>query len=435
MEITPFLVSNTIWQVIKIWWWFFLPFILWKPLTFLYLFWLRERWDRKQRKVILEIKIPKESLKPIRAMENVIAGIHQAIYQPADWWENWVEGQIQLSISFEIASIGGETHFYIRTPNSYRDAVEASIYSQYPGVELQKVDDYTKYVPQNIPNKEWNLFAANYKMLKDDHYPFKTYPKFETEHEAKEEKIIDPIAVLLESMSKVKPGEQFWIQITASPLTENPSDHPNAVAWIEAGKALRDKLAKRPEKLGIKPILPEAAKILITGTPSEEKAEERDVIPPEMKLTPGEKDIVTAVEEKLSKPVFSCLVRFIYLGKRDVFFKPNFRLAFNFFGSFATMNLNNIVPDGKTLTKIHKSRLLPVNILNERRLYLRCRKLFRNYVKRLPQFFPRAGGKFVLNTEEIASLFHFPSKLVAPAPGVPHLDVKKGGPPSGLPVE
>lgn len=417
-------------QIIKNWWWVPAPFILWKSVKFLYLWWRTNLWQDKQKSVIFEIKLPKEILKPIRAMEIVMAGIHGAAYHPPDWWERWIDGQVQLSVYFEVASIGGETHFFVRTWQPYRDAVESSIYSQYPEAEIQEVDDYTKYVPQNIPNKDWNMWATDYKMLKDDHYPIRTYPEFETEREAMEEKIVDPVANLLEAMSKIKPEEQFWIQIIAEPISEEP-----LVDWIKKGKIIRDKLARRPEALKQKPIIQKAAEILISGKTGEEKEEAREIIPPEMKLTPGEREIITALEEKMSKPIFRCTVRFIFLGKRDVFFKPNFRLGFSFFNAFTTTNLNAIVPLGKTLTKIHRSWFLPINTLEKRRLYLRCRKILRNYIRRLSPFYPKPGGTFMLTTEELASLFHFPGKAVAPAPGVSRIESKKAGVPPELPVE
>ena len=41
----------------------------------------------------------------------------------------------------------------------------------------------------------------------------------------------------------------------------------------------------------------------------------------------------------------------------------------------------------------------------------------------------------MLNTEELASLFHFPSKGSAPATSVSRIESKRGGFPAGLPVE
>ena len=181
-----------------------------------------------------------------------------------------------------------------------------------------------------------------------------------------------------------------------------------------------------------------AAEILISGVPTEEKKQEWEIIPPEMKLTPGEREILAAIEKKMSKPIFNVTGRFIYLGKRDVWFKPNFRLAFSFFNEYATNNLNALYPEGKTLTKIKKAlifQFLNIKLIHSRRHYLRCRRLFRNYIKRLSPFFPRSGGTYMLSTEEVASLFHFPSEETAPAPGVSRIEARKGSVPSSLPTE
>jgi len=427
-----YLVLNYIIEVFGNWWWVPLPFLLWKPFIFLYLWWREEIWLNKQKMVLLEVKLPKEITKPIRAMETVMASMHAAIYHPPDWWEKWIDGQVQLSLSFEISSIGGETHFYVRTGSAYRDAVESSLYSQYPEIELVEVDDYTKYVPQSIPNKDWDLWGTDYKLVKDDHFPIKTYPKFETEAEKEEEKRVDPVAALLEAMAKVKPGEQFWIQIIGEPIAEDPSN-----AWVKKGEELRDKLARRPASAGApKPMIQEAAEILITGKPAgQEVPEEKDIIPPEMKLTPGEREVITRLEEKISKPVFISTIRFIYLGRREIWFKPNFRLGFSYFNGYTTLNVNSLFPTGRTLTKIHKHWFLPINLIRPRRHYLRCRKLFRNYRIRLTPFFPRSGGTFALNIEEMASLFHFPGTAAAPAPGVPRIEAKRRAMPSNLPIE
>jgi len=434
------------WQILKNWWWVITPFILWKPLLPLYLWWRRDEWIRKQRMIMLEIKLPKETLKPIRAMEQVMASIHAATYQPPDWWEKWIDGQIQLSTSFEIASIGGETHFFVRTGAAYRDAVESSIYSQYPDAEINEVDDYTKYVPQNIPNKDWDLFGADYRLIKPDYYPIKTYTEFETEMEKEEEKRVDPLAALLEAMAKVKPGEQFWFQFVTEPIGDADeikflgfvTTKGSLGIWLRKGQELKDRLARRPEKPKQKPMIQEAAKILITGKPTEaEKVEEKEVIPPEMKLTPGEREVIVAIEKKMSKPVFNTSIRFIYLGKREIWFKPNFRFAFAYFNGYSTSNLNALFPygSGKTLTKIPKSWFLPLNPLRPRRHYLRCRRMFRNYIRRFPPFFPRTGGTFMLNTEELASLYHFPSEAAAPALGVTRVEAKKRGMSSTIPTE
>ena len=451
-------IPSILWQIFKVWWWVPLIFILWRPFIFLYVFWRRQRYDATIKRIVLEIKIPKEVLKPIKAMEDVFAGFH-AIHDVFVWREKWIEGQFVLNIALEIVSLGGEVHFYIRTPEQFRGIIESNIYAQYPEAEIFEVPDYTKNVPQDIPNKEWELWGTNEINTKPDPYPIKTYKKFELETQTKEEKRIDPLAGLLEGMATLGPGEQMWIQIVAKPIREEKE-------WIKEGLALKDELAGRKEEKP-KSMIREAFDILVTGVPAgyeakrqmEEsvttkgtqlkwettrqtereskliispKKEEKGGIPAEMKLTPGEREIVLAIEEKISKFGFDCNIRYIYLGKRDAFFRPRARIPFGFFKDVSSEHMGGFKPDKRFLTK---SKSVFFWFLDKRILYLKKRRLFRYYCKRWIPFFPRAGGTFVLNTEELATLFHFPGRMVAPAPAVPRVEVKKGEAPPGLPVE
>jgi len=418
------LVLNYLGQIIKSWWWLITPLLLWEPVKYLYRYFIMEIWDSKIKRILLEVKIPKEMVKPIKAMDQIFAGLH-GLHDIATWREKWIEGVFQLTLSFEIVSIGGEIHFYIRTPEMFRSFIESNIYSQYPEAEISLVDDYTKYVPQSIPNKDWDLWGVDYINPKDEVYPIKTYKQFETESERKEEKRIDPLSDLLEGLSTLKPGEQFWIQIVAKPVLGK--DNP----WQIRGRELADKLARRPEKKELKPIIQEAAEILISG-PAEEKEEIKEIIPPEMKLTPGEREILAGVEAKLAKFGYDCNIRFVYLGKRDVFFKPTAKIGFGFFKEVSTENLGGLKPWSETMTKV---KSVPFWFLDKRRLYLRKRRIFRYYKKRWPTLFPRRGATYILNTEELATLYHFPGEAVAPALGVARIETKKKGVPPGLPVE
>jgi len=412
-------------QILKIWWWVPLPFLFWKPFVFLYFYFIRERWDNTIPKIILEIRMPGEVLKPIKAMEQVFAGFH-AIHDVFTWREKWLEGQFQLSISLEIVSLGGEVHFYIRAPKMFRNIIESNIYSQYPEAEIFEAEDYTKAVPQDIPNKDWDLWGTSFINTRPDPYPIKTYVKFELEREIKEEKRIDPLAGLLEGMAGLKPGEQFWLQIRATPVREEKP-------WVKQGLEIKDKLVRRPGKPKPRPMIQEAAEILIAGKPpGAAPSEEKEIIPPEMKLTPGEREIVSAIEEKISKFGFDCHIRFIYLGKRDVFLKPRARFAFGFFKEVSYENIGGLKPNKRILTKV---KSVPFWFLDERRVYIRKRRLFRYYQKRWAPWFPRAGGTYIFNTEELATLFHFPGRIVAPAPSIPRVEAKKGEAPPGLPVE
>jgi len=360
-------------------------------------------------------------------METVFSGLWQ-LYDPPNPREKWFEGKTLLAYTLEIVSIGGEIHFYIRCPEGAQKLVESSIYSQYPDAEITVAEDYTKYVPQDIPNKDWDLWGCDYQLLKDDVYPIKTYAKFfeERPEVMVEEKRIDPLAQLLEGMATLKPGEQLWVQIRIMPITPLEND------YVKRGRAIADKLARRAAPPPQKPLAQEAFEVLVIGkTPGVQEAP-KELIPPEMKLTPGEREILSAVEEKISKYAFQTNIRFIYLAKRDAYFGPAKGLAMSYFNQFSTQNLNGLKPWSKTITKVHT---IFTWFLDKRRVYLRKRKLFRNYIMRLTPLFPRAGGTFVMNIEELATLFHFPGRVVAPTPFVPRVEVRKGEAPPGLPME
>ena len=429
MEEQIWLILNTIWDFLRTWWWVIIPFILIKPFLFLYLWWRNSVWLDKIRFILLEIKPPKEVLRPIKAMETVFNGLWH-FYDPPNYREKWFEGKMQLGFSLEIACLGGKPHFFIRIPENLRNLVESTLYSQYPDLEIKEVDDYTKYIPQDVPNKEWEIWGCDYDQLKDDVYPIKTYSKFfeERPEVAKEEKRIDPISNLLEGMAKFKPEEQLWVQIMAKPVShlEESKD------FIEKAKKEVDKLVNRPKPPVPKPIVEEAVGVLVTGKPPAEPEKKERAILPEMELTPGEKKVVAAVEDKISKYAFECSVRFLQLGKRNVFFSANKAIPMGFFDLFGTADLNGLKPMKKTITKVHTIWLW---FLDNRRVYVRKRKMFRNFIERLSPFFPFPGGNFILNIEELASIYHFPGRGVTAAPAISRVEAKRGEAPPELPTE
>lgn len=423
--------------------------ILWFPVKTLYLWWLRwEIWYPKKKWILLEIKPPREILKPFSAMENVFSMLWGIIDLP-NWREVWCNGALPLGgglwFSFEIVSFGGEIHFYMRIPETFRNTAETVIYSQYPEAEIFLVEDYTKNVPRDIPNRKWDLYAEDYTLFKEDYLPIKTYSMFfEKEMEERrilEEKRMDPMDSLLEGLSKLQSGEQIWLQIVCNPIVES------TFPWIAKGRRAADKIAKRSAPAFKKPIFLEALDVLISGPPKEKKEERpTELIAPELRLTPGEKEILNAIENKIKKYAYQCWIRQVYLYKRDEpYFFGNYRLIRTYLmGQFMAQNLNSFVYWGPTRTRIHY-------FLQERRLYLRKRQQLRKYIERMPSLWPRTmigkplfpfgfpqgrkpgiRGTIVLNIEELATIFHFPAKIITP--GLAPVEAKKAGPPPGLPI-
>ena len=460
---TYFIIS----QIIKNWWWVFFPIVLLYLYKELYLWWVRwEVWYKTNKWILLEIKPPAEAIKPFKAMEDVIQSVW-GIYDGANWRERWYEGEFSAApywFSFEITSFGGDIHFYIRILKEWRNTFESAIYSYYPEVEISEVKDYVKNVPFDIPNKEWDLYSEDFSFMKDDAYPIKTYSSFfeEKPDTVVEEKRLDPMYALLEALSKLQSGEQLWFQIVICPVTNK--DIPGG--WITKGEVIANKLAKRPVDKKSKPMLQgeaeswatsfkSASEHVITGQvplPQEEPIlEEEGLIAPELRLTPGEKDTLKGVENKITKQGFKTWVRVLYAYKFDEpHFFGNYKIIRSYFNHFMSESLNAIVFHGPTRTRIHY-------LFRDRRLYLRKRKQFQRFIERVPPQFPwnmdgefprildiltlhsypkgpsKHKGTMVMNAEELATIFHFPPKISVST--VSKVEAKKGGPPSGLPVE
>lgn len=428
------------------WWWVFAPCFLALEVKKLYIWWIQWDFNYANRKwVVLEMIPPKESLAPIKAMEDVFTVLWPTLLSPPSWREAWFEGIMPYQpewMSFEIASIEGQLHFFARVTDSHRGVLESSLYAHYPDLEVHEVPDYTKDVPQNIPNQEWDVYGEDFILGKGKQpaLPIKTYEKFfepQGEKIQTEEKRMDPLASLLEAMSKLGSGEQFWVQFIIMTVTEE--DTP------ELRKSADDiiaKISRRPKKVKVT-LMDEVFHSLgevIMGPHKEGKGEKatyewKDLARSEegeneMILTPGEREILTEVENKIKKPAFRVNLRGLYVASREKFKSSHKTLTRSYFSHFHTEHMNYI---RFTTTTRPKTQY----VFRKRIPFLRARRQFRNYIQRFTPLFPnRTKECLLLNTEEMATIFHFPLKVGGLAiPTLQRVESKKGGPPSNLPTE
>lgn len=424
------------------WWWFFLPVMLAVQLKELYLWWIM--WDftyAKFKWVVIEMIPPKEVLAPFKAMEDVFTSLWP-IYDFGNWRERWCEGEFGESaywFSWEIVSAEGVVHFYFRCLAQFRRNIETILYGHYPEIEIREVPDYFKNLPQDVPNKEWDLYGEDWILGNPDCYPIRTYEKFfepQGEKISAEEKRLDPIASLLEGLSKLGPGEHFWMQFITTPVLDKE------VGLMALAKKEIDKIARRPVKHE-KTLLEDVGEMLhhlIMGPTKEGSGEkatykflprvmEDEGEDNELLLTPGEKEKLTGIEDKIKKPIYKCSVRATYCAKREVWKGASKNTGRGYFGHFTTLHLNGLRYTGDTRPKTHY-------LFRRRRAYFRARKMFRNSVARFPALYPDMHKyTILLNPEELATLFHFPNKITGlVSPTVARVESKKAGPPPNLPV-
>lgn len=383
---------------------------------------IRGRWLSRIKYVLLAIDIPRGNVQSPRAVENMfsyLAGAHGT----QNFFEKWFLGEMQLSLSLEIVSSEGYTQFLIRTPSKFRDLVESAVYSQYPDAEIVEVDDYCEGFPRKFPDQEYDIWGTEFIPANHYMYPIKTYQEFEHQLGPSEITFRDPMAELMELCSSLRRGEHLWYQIILIPTDFD---------WIDDGQSEINKiLGEAPKTSFFNKIidaivefisnLSEMVYSLWGDVESKEKEFKKTSM---MELTPKQKKQIEGIEHKSSKLGFLCKVRVVYMAKKEVMNKNKVANGvIGYMKQFAALDLNNLKPDMKrTATK--------ATYFNKSGKLLRKKNnLINNYMDREDW----AGRTpFLLNIEELATLWHFPLEATANAPLVQKTAAKRYKPPANL---
>src|SRR3989344_1451102 len=391
-----------------------------------YLGWLDNRqgkfinsWNR----IFLAIDVPKLNEQTPKAVEQMLAHLAGAYKTPIKKETHW-EGFVQPWFTLELVSIEGYIQYIISAPEKYRDLVESAVYSQYPDAEITQVEDYTKGFEIKTFFQTHDLWGTEVSLKNDQAYPIRTYPQFE--HVLSGE-FLDPLGPLMEIIGRMGRGEQLWLQICVKPINEK---------WIEKSEALVRKLIgakKSGGGLGIfggifkelQGLFQEMLNQIGAGPGGTAAKKEGSDMPSLMQhLSPGEKAAVEAIQLKASKIGFQTKIRMMYLAHKEVMNKA--KGVEGFMGAmrpFQSLDLNSFKVEKYTRTTANY-------IFTKPRLRSRQIKLLRAYKSRSMWL---GGGFFVLNIEELATLYHFPTPSVK-APLLKRTEAKRAEPPFGIPI-
>ncbi|MCX6701948.1 MAG: hypothetical protein NTX96_02005 [Candidatus Zambryskibacteria bacterium] len=433
-----FFGSDTVLLTLKILYYFsfvFIPLILIDLAWDLWVQYRRALYFAKQEYILLEIKLPREIFKSPRAMEFCIAGLHSTSNE-GNWYEKYWKGQVRNSHSLEIVSIDGAVHFFIRTKKEVKNQIEANLYSQYPGVEINEVPDYTLPVTYD-PEKD-DMFIMEFKLTKEDAYPIKTYIDYGMEKDPKEEFKIDPMTPLIEFMGSMSRGNQAWIQIIIRAHIAEEKDREKTFAkWkIWETWKMEDKwdfMEKKDLKWKEK-AKEEIEKIIKQG--KGEIGEDGKIIPGSTRfLTEDEQNTIKALGRSVSKKGFDTGIRLIYFAPKDIYNSDN---KGGLIGGIMHFNsdsgLNGFKPSGSNYTPKYKHLLLAWKDRNKKLLDADRQDFLDAYKRRAYFYKPyRREISFVLNTEELATLFHLPGGVSA-TPTFTRIESRKGEAPANLPV-
>lgn len=389
MEVLEIFSSGFAIQILKTFqglWYIWLPVALFSIGWEIWIFYIQLHFVSNISWILLEVKVPHNVFKSPQAMELVFNTLHNASEgnRLEKYWKGFVKGWF----SFEIMSLGGKISFLVRTPKAMKNLVEAQIYAQYPEVEITEVDDYTRILPENIPNEDWKLWGVEFGLTKEDAYPIRTYMDFKLEDVKEEMEKIDPMSSLLEFMSSIKEGENVWFQ-----LLIRASDN----RWLEEGKKLQKKIAEKTKN-------------------KEETASQS--------LLPGEIELIKALDRNMAKLGFDAGIRVIYAARRDIFNPINIASIMGVMKQYNSQNLNGFKPQKSTSGGFW---------FKKKREHRNQRLMIKAFRRRGYFYHPFQRESFILSSEELATIYHYPGRVVS-APTFERGERKKGTPPPNLPI-
>ncbi len=308
------------------------------------------------------------------------------------WYKNfsWLIGRTD-HFSFEIVANSKFISFYVVAPRAMGRYIEQQIQAYYPEAVLEETEDY------NIFSARGQTVAGFIKTKRSFIFPLKTYNKMET----------DPLESLINVLSKLNVNESIAIQyIVRSALPSWHYKSNRVVSRVNQGKKLSDALGENflANAAGWLGDLAKAAK---PSGPDGKKMEK------ENRLTVMEQEVLKLIEEKNSKAGLNVNVRIVASAgdsNRARAYLNNMISAFSGYNYYQYGNIfsNKVILYNKLIQKF----------------------LIKDFIYR--RFKPSIS--FLLNTEELASLFH-PPLPETETPNILWLFAKYAAAPSNVPGE
>jgi len=332
--------------------------------------------------VLLILEIPKANDKSELAAEQLFASLHGIL---RDKNELKYTNGVQEHLSFEIASVNGQIRFYVWVPKTLQSFVEGQIYSQYPSVQIHVADeDYVAHERRHSV-----IYTSEISLATSEFLPIKTFQSFE----------VDPLAGITGTLAKLEStGEELWVQVLVRPIADDW--HKASDSWIKSVKNgdpfafLKGGNFNFKWVGGLISALSAPPESGLTGKAGPKELSERD------------KTRVAEAEKKATKLGYQVKIRMAYLGESPTNAKLRMQAIVGTFKQFNSTNLNGFHMTGGSFAK-------------------------EDLAKYRARLFADKG--YILNIEELASVFHLPHTNVE-TPNIVWASTKTAEPPAKLPV-
>jgi len=322
----------------------------------------------------------------IGVMETFITAI--AALHAEKGFMTWLRGKQDI-FSFELVINKGKISFYVACPVKFQKLVEDQIVAQFPDAVIEPVADYNIFKPKSIVHARQLVFKREF------FFPIKTYKNQDS----------NPLNGLINSLGQVAEEDGAAIQIVFRSAEKS---------WHTMGMKVASKMqqgfkfetALKEVKGGFFRVFTrEAGKMMQAASSDQNQMNQKET----HQLSPMEQDIVKGLEEKTSKAGVEANIRILAVSDQE----PK-----------VESYLNNIVHAFSQYNIYQYGNAFDVSSQNLKSVVHDF--IYRNIDEK---------RKVVLNTEELASLFHFPLASITTHPLIDWLEARQAPAPVELSQE
>ena len=315
-----------------------------------------ESGGRDERDVVEEI------LSQAQVMYNIIAstalkGFKHRIYG-------------QRHVSFEIVARQGLVYYYVVAPIVLVDVVKQAVAAAYPSARLEEVEEHTTFAEGTAMT---GVIGGEFILKKNFAYPIATYK--DTKRDASR--------ALLNALSTAGRKDGIGLQFLIRPANEN---------WVRSALSVVEKIKKDRASGKVSTgvsgghFVRDVAEALWKPPDVNSYKEEKQV---DVQLTTTEQQAIESIEEKTRYPGYETLVRVVVASDtamRSQTLMKNVVASFSLFDSPSNNGL----------------QFIPTRNVDN---------LVTSYIFR---FFPQSVKSNILNSVELATLFHLPDQKNIP---------------------
>ena len=332
----------------------------------------RNRKRSLKEKVFLKIQIPEDNEIEPAAAEQMYSSFYGI--RKSGFWESLNE---QDHISFEIVGTKDSIDFYAVCPESLANLVEKQINAAYPEAEILRVE------PWNIWDDKGKVEFSSLVLKKENYLPINSYDDMK----------VDSMAVITSGLSKLHEGEGVAFQMLIRPAEDS---------WQKSGKTHMKEFYKKHNET------------------------DKDGKPKGPRMGKMEEDYLLGIQEKIAKVGFETVIRLVSVSVDEASAKANLSNLERAFGLFDSPVFNSFKKAPKRFPRYFVlgflARMFPVIEKFE-------------FPFEINLFFKKEYYKSwsIFNTEELATLWHMPSKTVR-TPRINWLRSKGSAAPIELPT-